>query len=67
MIDKIDRSFLDVEDEAELILLVSILGVVIRESIGKLFLHSEKVNPEKAKEMIHAKVGTLKRHYSKKE
>ena len=65
LIDKIDRTHLDVEDENELIILANILGVVVRDSLGKIFLYSDRLEEEKAKEMIHARVRTLKKHYSK--
>lgn len=66
LLDKIDRSILDVEDEEELALMVSILSAVARDSIGKIFLHKD-MDEMQAKRMFKAKVRTLKKHYSRKE
>lgn len=65
-IDKIDCSLLDVENEEELVLLVSILEAVFKDSIGKILLNGDQLDEVKARQMISAKVHTLKRHYSKK-
>lgn len=64
-LDKIDRTHLEVEDEEELVVLVNILGMVIRDSMGKIFLYQDRLEEEQAKKMMHARVETLKKHYSK--
>lgn len=64
-IDKINMKLLDVENESEMILLINILGVVIRDTLGNIFMHSEKIKKEDANRMLEVKIQTLKRHYSK--
>ncbi|MFQ9515666.1 MAG: TetR family transcriptional regulator [Eubacterium sp.] len=66
LVDRIDDSLLDVEDEEELVLLINILVVVVRDSVGNIFLHNEKLSAEEAKNRLCAKVKTLKKHYNRK-
>lgn len=65
LLDKIDSSILDVENEEELITLLNILGVVVRDSIGKLFLYSDRICAREARDMFCVRIRTLKKHYSK--
>lgn len=66
LISKIDCSLLDIDSEEELMLLVSILAAVLKDSIGKIFVCSDQIDEAVAKDMIRAKIHTLKCHYSKK-
>ena len=66
LISKIDCSLLDIDSEEELLLLISILAAVLKDSIGKIGVCSDRMDEAAAKDMIRAKIHTLKCHYSKK-
>lgn len=61
----IDTTKLDVKDNDELMHLLDILGIVIRDTMCKLFLGEKKHSEEKKREILYAKVASLKKHYSK--
>lgn len=66
VIDKIDRNLLDIENEEELYVLISILGMVLRDSICMVSLDSEAEEEQKVKEQLMAKISTLERHFRSK-
>lgn len=65
LLDKIDRSRLDIRDEDELAVIVSILSAVVRDCICKTVIRREKNSEEEARKIFKAKLDSLKRHYSK--
>lgn len=60
----IDTTILNVKDKEELAHLIDLLGMIIRDSMCRLFLEGEKHSEEEIKKNIHAKVDSLKKHYS---
>lgn len=64
-VDKINKDILDVENEEELFILINILGIVVRDSICKIFFYNNQMDESEAKKVFHAKIRTLERHYRK--
>ena len=62
---QIKWSRLDLEDEAEIDVFIHILGAVIHDSLCDIFIGHE-YTLEEAKQLIHGRLGSLRRHYEKK-
>lgn len=63
LISKIDKNKLLVDSQEEFIYVMDILGAIIKDTLGRMYLHKEFVDQRLVQKSFHGKIETLRKHY----